>query len=88
MLTSMVRPTTANRLRKKRFATSAPGESTFTRRSSFREYCSSCRSFCFSISLLIFRSPPYEMRTRGSTTAYRMSAIRLPASVSTAIKVR
>ena len=40
MKARITRPVTAMRLRKKRLATRVPGDSTFTRRSSFREYSS------------------------------------------------
>ena len=40
MAARITRPTTAMRLRKKRLATMAPGDSTLTRRSSLREYSS------------------------------------------------
>ena len=40
MKARITRPVTAMRFRKKRLATKVPGDRTFTRRSSLREYCS------------------------------------------------
>ena len=93
MKISVAIPTTAMRLRKKRLATMAPGESTLTRRSSFRERWSRSSpfsAFFFSslLSLMKVALLSYAIRTRGSTTAYRISEIRLPASVSTARNTR
>ena len=90
MMTSMVRPTTARRLRKNRLATIAPGERTLTRRSSFKEYCcsGSLAEFFLMASLMIDYSFRQEMRTRGSTTAYRISERRLLARVMMARNAR
>ena len=54
MASRMIMPVTARRLRKKRFATSAPGERTCTRRSSLREYCSLLSSLFGEEALLFF----------------------------------
>ena len=87
----MHRPTTAMRLRIKRLATMAPGDRTFTRRSSLREYCSAWGAALFLFSMFSFTAflpLSQARRTRGSTTAYRMSEIRLPISVRMEMNAR
>ena len=96
MVISSTLPNTARRLRIKRLKTCRPGERTLTRETSSR-WISASASFTW-VAALAFKAsfryvlaivpPPQLKRTRGSTTAYSRSEIRLPSSVRMEIKAR
>jgi hypothetical protein len=91
-------PRTARRFLIKRLNTCRPGESTLTRLTSPRSTVPSlCADVCVDFRALSILFRLYDdisallsqfSRTRGSTTAYRRSEIRLPRSVRLEMKAR